>query len=61
MLTDDGSPPTDLFGYPIDPNYDCEFCGRSTEARFGGTPPAECDSCAADFKRLMTAGKVEIG
>lgn len=61
MLTDHELPYSDPFGGEIDRNYECEFCGRSLEARFGGIPPSECDSCQADFGRLNDAGKLEIG
>lgn len=59
MLMDSETTFKDPFGGPIDPNYECEFCERSVEGRFGGVPNVECDSCAADFRRLNKAGKLE--
>jgi hypothetical protein len=42
-------------------NDDCEFCGRSMMARFGGIVGTnECPSCSDDFHRLNDAGKLEI-
>jgi hypothetical protein len=56
----DGNPFEGAFGHVIDRNFECEFCGRSLEERFGGVPPVECDSCAAEFKLLNDAGKLEL-
>lgn len=42
-------------------NVDCEFCGRSMVARFGGLLGTnECPSCAHDFARLNAAGKLVL-
>jgi ribosomal protein L37AE/L43A len=61
VLTDSETPHSDAFGHPIHESDDeCEFCGRSMVARFGGIPPYECDSCSADFKLLNAAGKLEL-
>lgn len=53
MLTNSESPHIDLFVNALDHNDECEFCGRSIIARFGGIPTNECDSCRADFDRVM--------
>lgn len=39
---------------------ECEFCGRSIIARFGGDVTNECDSCADEFELLNRAGKLEV-
>lgn len=55
-------------GYPESQRYnpvpelaECEFCGRSTISRFGGTISNECDSCADEFDLLTRSGKLEVG
>ena len=37
----------------LDQNPECEFCGRSIVARFGGIPSDECESCRADYQRVL--------
>lgn len=46
----------------IEDEYACDGCGRSQIARFGRDDeiPWECESCEADFQRLMTAGKLGL-
>lgn len=45
--------------YLTDPQ--CESCGRSMMARFGGEiVDAECPSCYDEFKRLAKAGRLQM-
>lgn len=60
MLTNSETPLSDIFGQAYELNWECEFCGRSLEGRFGGVPNVECDSCRAEFALLNRAGKLEI-
>ena len=56
----------EIFGYfgprTADEDPHCEVCGRSTISRFGGDSNSECDSCAADFDRIIASsgGLIEI-
>jgi ribosomal protein L37AE/L43A len=60
MLTDHECPHFGSFGEVLRDDDECEFCGRSMVARFGGIPPYECDSCSDEFKLLNRAGKLEL-
>lgn len=60
MLTDREHPHDDWVGQPLDLNWECEFCGRSIESRFGGVPTNECDSCSDEFSLLYAANKIVV-
>lgn len=54
------SPKKDAWGVEFLSDPRCEWCDCSLIGRFGGVPDSECDSCAADWKRLVSTGKIEI-